>query len=308
MVAVVAAGPARTQTWLTTFEARLTGWFTPFLFSASVGNRLRSWNAAPERALAVLTEGEDEVGHVAVARHPNGPAGRVPDAVTIHDLWIDPAHRGRGYGRAALDYAQRWARGTGAPVLSVTLWQPDPVLAALFAGCPLRHQRMAKRLDAPVDLAGAGWTFRPLQPGPEYDAWRQREVIGYAADLADSGSLPADQARIDSEREYDETLALGPATPDHSFWVVEAGGEPVADIWLHHALAPGLGFVYSVAVRPEFRGRGYGRAVMLVGEDRARAAGNEVLGLNVFGHNNVAIGLYDSLGYTTVEATRSVDL
>jgi ribosomal protein S18 acetylase RimI-like enzyme len=35
--------------------------------------------------------------------------------------------------------------------------------------------------------------------------------------------------------------------------------------------------------------------------ERLRAAGAEVLGLNVFGHNAVARGLYDALGYRVVD-------
>ena len=47
----------------------------------------------------------------------------------------------------------------------------------------------------------------------------------------------------------------------------------------------------------EFRGRGYGREAMLLAEQLARREGALTLGLNVFGHNQVARTLYSSLGY-----------
>jgi GNAT superfamily N-acetyltransferase len=58
-------------------------------------------------------------------------------------------------------------------------------------------------------------------------------------------------------------------------------------------------WVWSVAVEERHRGRGLGRAAMLLAEDEARRRGATELGLNVFGFNDVAIGLYHSLGYET---------
>ena len=55
----------------------------------------------------------------------------------------------------------------------------------------------------------------------------------------------------------------------------------------------------DIEIRPEFRRRGYGRAVMLLAEEVARTHGAEYLGLNVFGHNPNARALYESLGYET---------
>jgi ribosomal protein S18 acetylase RimI-like enzyme len=66
---------------------------------------------------------------------------------------------------------------------------------------------------------------------------------------------------------------------------------------------PGPGqSVYDVhnGEHPEARGRGVGRRAMELAEDRARAGGARSLGLNVFGHNDVARHLYESLGYDTV--------
>jgi ribosomal protein S18 acetylase RimI-like enzyme len=55
--------------------------------------------------------------------------------------------------------------------------------------------------------------------------------------------------------------------------------------------------VYDVHLRENARGRGYGRAAMLLAEDEARRRGCPRLSLNVFGRNEVARGLYRSLGY-----------
>jgi len=52
------------------------------------------------------------------------------------------------------------------------------------------------------------------------------------------------------------------------------------------------------------RGRGFGRRLMELLEDRAAALGLRRIELNVFGHNEVARRLYEELGY--VEMSRQL--
>jgi ribosomal protein S18 acetylase RimI-like enzyme len=59
-------------------------------------------------------------------------------------------------------------------------------------------------------------------------------------------------------------------------------------------------FIYGVEVDSGQRGKGYGRAIMLAGEEECRRLGHKHLDLNVFGDNTTAIGLYDSLGYAVI--------
>jgi ribosomal protein S18 acetylase RimI-like enzyme len=47
---------------------------------------------------------------------------------------------------------------------------------------------------------------------------------------------------------------------------------------------------------------------MILGEQATLAAGDTYLGLNVFGHNDVAIGLYESMGYRAYDHGRSIEL
>jgi ribosomal protein S18 acetylase RimI-like enzyme len=58
-----------------------------------------------------------------------------------------------------------------------------------------------------------------------------------------------------------------------------------------------MAWVYDVEIAEGFRGRGYGRAAMLLAEDEARARGMTSLGLNVHGQNRVARSLYEDIGY-----------
>ena len=58
----------------------------------------------------------------------------------------------------------------------------------------------------------------------------------------------------------------------------------------------------------EHRGRGYGRAAMLLAEEEARRRGLNRIELNVFGGNTIARNLYRSLGYVETSAQMAKDL
>ena len=57
--------------------------------------------------------------------------------------------------------------------------------------------------------------------------------------------------------------------------------------------------MYEIELDEHARGRGIGRATMLAAEALVASRGVRELGLNVFGPNERAIGLYRSLGYAT---------
>jgi len=62
----------------------------------------------------------------------------------------------------------------------------------------------------------------------------------------------------------------------------------------------GYGHIISVAVDPEFRGRGVGRSLMESLESRMFGDGIRRFRLEVAVSNNVAISMYKSLGYKVV--------
>lgn len=89
-----------------------------------------------------------------------------------------------------------------------------------------------------------------------------------------------------------------PAAGHHVFGVV-ADGVRVGIVWL----GPSLNgdeterYLYNIEIDAPHRRRGLGRAAMRAAEAWTRADGATQLALNVFGFNDVARSLYDSLGY-----------
>ncbi|GIG60901.1 hypothetical protein Lfu02_52730 [Longispora fulva] len=256
--------------------------------------RLRAYrDRGEEHAVAAVQDGGTRVGYVAVA---------LDNAQTrIDDIWIEPDHREHGHGRAARDWAEAWGRERGAHRVFLQALEPTPV----FDDYPLRAQTMVKVLGAAPDLP-AGVLGRPMSAA-EYPTWLENDIIGYMADIVDSGSMEPEAARRKADEDFANLLPQGLDSPDNTLWTVEAGGEGVAFLWLKHHTSPGQSFVYSVSTSPAHRGKGYGRAAMILGERATLDAGDQALLLNVFGHNRVAINLYDSLGYAVLDQSRSTD-
>lgn len=134
----------------------------------------------------------------------------------------------------------------------------------------------------------------------EFEQWLPRTEAEYARQIAESGAMPAaaaaEKARLDTARRF----GGGPGSPGQVLFRLVAAGRPVGWLWLNVPTADGdplMAWVNYVEVDPAYRGRGYGRAAMLLAEREARARGMTSLGLNVHGRNAVARSLYDSLGY-----------
>jgi mycothiol synthase len=75
------------------------------------------------------------------------------------------------------------------------------------------------------------------------------------------------------------------------------GDELIGSCWTKRR-GQGLGEIYIIGVRPRFRGRGLGRALLLAGlEHLARVAGATSAILYVDGSNDAAVWLYRDLGF-----------
>lgn len=297
----------QSRAWLDEWQARLRLWYSrpdvPAAWVTRQVERQQATHGAGQASgtFALLANGVRVGMLTACVVEQQGTRWGV-----IGDVWIAPEHRRRGHGAAAVRAAEHWARRHGATVLQAVTNPADPAHAALFARYPVRAHQMIREL-ADISPLADGLVGRLMTPA-EFDEWRALSVRAYADDIANSGTLPADEAAAASAAQFDQLLPAGLATPGHSFLCLCAAGEVVATNWIGHQYAPGMSWVYGVEVREGRRGRGYGRAAMIIGEQATVEAGNTHLGLNVFGHNTVAIRLYQSMGYRGYDDARSIDL
>ncbi len=144
----------------------------------------------------------------------------------------------------------------------------------------------------------------------EFPAFLQAVESGYAHDIEVHGGQTHEAAVEKARVDMAAALPEGLATPGHAIFVVEADGMAVGRLWLGERTSGGRRtlFIYEIEVDPESRGHGYGRAAMRLAEDEARARSIDYIELNVFGGNDVARGLYRSMGYaeTSVQMRKSL--
>jgi ribosomal protein S18 acetylase RimI-like enzyme len=153
--------------------------------------------------------------------------------------------------------------------------------------------------------------LRPLRE-EEWASFVERSKRGYADDMVANGGMTVDFARRKAERDFASLLTDGLATQGHHVYAVEDVETEEAVGWLWFARREGYGeevaFLYDIRLEERVRGRGLGRQAMRLLEDEVRALGLSRIALNVFGGNEVARGLYRSLGYAETAVSMSKDV
>ncbi|MFD4377540.1 GNAT family N-acetyltransferase [Streptomyces sp. NPDC058486] len=247
------------------------------------------------------------VGSVRVATDPDfgAASGR------IERLRVDEPDRGRGRGTVAALAAEEVLRGWGCSEVQISV-PADAVPALGLAralGYTERSRNMLKELADGTPAPPSGIGVRSMTE-EEYAAWETRARDSFARSWIDRG-VPEEQARAKAAASHRDLLPEGLATPGTAIHVVVHDGRVVGHVWTGvRELEPGVsaGYVYDIEVAAEQRGRGYGRALMLLAERVTREAGETLLGLHVFAGNTPAIRLYESLGYRTTHVNSSKPL
>ncbi|GAA3557012.1 GNAT family N-acetyltransferase [Microlunatus spumicola] len=275
---------------------------------------LRDDLTAPPGADLPVIEGATVLVALPPGGGDEGPVGAAlvtgePPVLRLHHLWVRPDLRRRGYSRAVLAAVRSRVRDRGATVLSAQVRHDDPASTALAAGTRVLGELLRHEIPSTLKDTGAV-SVRPLTED-ELGPWREAQVQAYAQDnlLRSGGDLERALAR--SRAEFAEVLPDGLRTRDTSIIVLSARDgagreERVGHLWVAHHVEPGTSFVYDVEVAPEHRGRGFGRAAMVVADRLARAAGDERVALHVFGGNATARRLYLSHGYAVRSTTHDL--
>jgi len=128
--------------------------------------------------------------------------------------------------------------------------------------------------------------------------WLPIAMAAYEAARMRAGDT-AEQAAAARKLSEEQFFPGGRLVAGHFLFTVEADGEDAGWLWIGPSGDASSWWVWDVAVHESFRGRGIGRATMLLAEDVARSQGAASMRLNVFAYNTPAIRLYDELGYET---------
>lgn len=144
----------------------------------------------------------------------------------------------------------------------------------------------------------------------QYDAWAVHSTAAYAENLARATARTLAAARLRARAIFQQLMPDGLETEGTSLLVVvDEDDTPVGTLWLGpHPAKDGAAYVWDLEIAEGHRHRGLGRAAMLAAEQYLLDAGHTEVGLSVFGFNEPARRLYDSLGYGVVVTEMLKDL
>ena len=244
-----------------------------------------------------------------VVEEPDNPDRLIADSMTGKDplategwisIWVHPDWRRQGLGSALLARQIARARELGAEY--VTSGTNDRVPAGdaflrkhgFYPTTTWINMQTPARLALAEPVWAAGYsvrTYAEVQDLPTLNLALNRGFIGHWGH------------HEGTEEELAHWLAAPTTRPDGIFLAFGPAGEVAGVCWAE--LNPELdkrrgvptGYIDSLAVLPEHRRKGLGRALLLTGMRWLEAAGMQVYELGAWGENDMALPLYFGVGF-----------
>ena len=145
----------------------------------------------------------------------------------------------------------------------------------------------------------------------EYNAWAPRSRESFAADKMRANDLTKAEADKVALEAFNRLLPDGLNSKDNFLFAArDEKQNTLGFVWfcLRGEEDNKRAFICDVIIDEPYRGKGYGRQLMLLVEQEVKAKGLSRIGLHVFSFNETAIRLYRSLGYITTDLTMEKDL
>lgn len=224
----------------------------------------------------------DQGSVVGFASLPEDPE---PEACVM----VHPDRRRRGVGRALLDAVRAECRRRGLPGFLLVCDEGGTSAKGWVAAMGGRYRSYEYRLA--VDHSSV---VRPLKrhaalrlrpTGCDDAATLVRVLIASFEDDEDAARQKVERGLQESKRRY---------------YLGELAGEPVG--MLKAGEWDGAAEITSFGVLPAYRGRGFGRQLLVTAVDTLVAAGWERVLIEVATDNDAALGLYRSCGFDVVNA------
>jgi ribosomal protein S18 acetylase RimI-like enzyme len=137
-----------------------------------------------------------------------------------------------------------------------------------------------------------------LMNADEFQKYLSSAIQSYAEEKVLSGNWDQEESISKAEEEYNRLLPKGEKTEHNFLYTILSDDKAIGVIWLAQ-LSEEKGYIYDVYIEEKHQGFGYGNEVMKEIENVGQKLGIKKIGLHVFGHNKVARGLYEKLGYQT---------
>jgi ribosomal protein S18 acetylase RimI-like enzyme len=130
----------------------------------------------------------------------------------------------------------------------------------------------------------------------EFERYLRYAIRNYADEHVKAGNWNEQEAISKATKEFEKLLPEGEKTVNNKLFIIRCEDKEVGMIWLAQR-SNDKGFIYDINIWEGNQGRGYGKQAMKEIEKVARKLSLKSISLHVFGHNQVARGLYEKLGY-----------
>ncbi len=221
------------------------------------------------------------------------------DSRAIGGVTVHPHTRGRGVGRRLLNHLVALAHSRGVRYLDVPVVPRVTAAVALLTRAGFQRVRdwqemvWIGRKPPPGPEPLLGIRLRTYQPGRDEAAWIALDAAAFIGHWGAAPLTSDDVVAITRRPDFD------PA----GLWFAEADGKLVGQaLARYNPFGPTLrgmpvGQIEDVAVLPDYRGRGIGRALLLAAMSYLWNRGCRVIELAVDTANVDAHRLYDALGF-----------
>lgn len=140
----------------------------------------------------------------------------------------------------------------------------------------------------------------------EYDGYYPTALRHLAEEMAKGRGVTSDKMMEAAKKSFETLLPAGNINvPDQYLYNILADEQKIGILWFglkKNQPLPEV-FIWDIIIKPENRGKGYGKLAMAALEEKVKGLGISRIALNVFGHNKTARKLYELLGYETVSST-----
>lgn len=140
-------------------------------------------------------------------------------------------------------------------------------------------------------------TLKLMNPD-EFQTYFKSAIESYAKEKVLSKNWHERESFSKAREEYERLLPKGEKTEHNYLYSILEGDREIGVVWLEQKTTEN-GFIRDIRILESYQGLGYGKEAMKQIEVEGKRFGLKKIGLHVFGHNKVARGLYEKLGYQT---------
>ena len=140
-------------------------------------------------------------------------------------------------------------------------------------------------------------SFTPIHE-EDFAEFLRESLNHFIEDLQVSEKISLKEAKTRAQSQMSTVLPDGINSTGHLFFhIIDESKKVVGYFWLLIKEEKKEAFVFDIMIHSDQRGKGYGKAAMILGEKIARENGAEKIWLHVIAQNTIALALYRKLGY-----------